>query len=60
MNSYQLPISEEAQNNITKAVKPPSTPLTIRKICEIVYNKSGEMNSANILRRFVKKGLTYR
>ena len=59
MNSYQLPISEEAQNIITKAVKPPARPLTIRKICEIVYKESGERYSAHILRRFVKKGLRY-
>ena len=52
-------MGKAAQNFIAKFLYPPQPPRTIQKIREAVKNELGEIYSAHILRKYVKKWLRY-
>ena len=57
-NNYEL--SLEAKDLVEKFIKPPTVPVTISKIQNLIHNELGEVYSIYIIRKYIKDALKYR
>ena len=57
-NNYEL--SLEAKDLVEKFIKPPTAPVTISKIQNLIHNELGEVYSIYIIRKYIRDTLKYR